>query len=35
MKKKPKNIVEWWTANNSTQGVWGALLKGTSAVTRR
>ena len=28
-------ILEWWTANYSAQGVWGALLKGTSAVARR
>ena len=30
-----KNILIYWTANYSTQGAWGALLKGTSAVTRR
>ena len=31
-----KNILIYWrTANYSTQGGWGALLKGTSAVTRR
>jgi len=42
MKKTPKNvwkkythIMEWLTANYSAQGVWDALLKGTSAVTRR
>ena len=42
MKKTPKNvwkkythIMEWLTANYSAQGVWDALLKGTSVVTRR
>ena len=33
--KKYSHILEWWTANYSAQGVWGALLNGTSAVTRR
>ena len=27
--------LEQWAANYSAQGLWGALLKGTSAVTRR
>ena len=30
-----KNILIYWTANSSTQGAWGALLKCTSAVARR
>ena len=33
--KKYTHILEWWTANYSTQGIWDALLKGTAAVTRR
>ena len=33
--KKYTHILELWTANYSAHGAWGALLKGTSAVTRR
>ena len=33
--KKYTQILERWTANYSAQGAWGALLKGTPAVTRR